>query len=106
MLEELATWPPGNVEFRPADDEWTAAEVLDHVARSESGMFADLRAGLETPHRIVPEDPRMVEAVARSLRSDARFKVPAGGVHPGEGAPRLAFETWVQDNERESRTFP
>lgn len=82
VLEELASWPPGSVAFRPADGGWTAAEVLDHVARSESGMFAELRAGLQAPHRIVPEDPRRVEALAQSLRSDARFKVPAGGVHP------------------------
>jgi hypothetical protein len=82
VLEDLATWPAGSVEFRPADGGWTAVEVLDHVVGSGSGTFAGLRAGLERPHRIVPEDERKVEALEQALRSENRFKVPAGGIHP------------------------
>jgi hypothetical protein len=84
VLAQLADWPSAFVSFRPSPSSWSAAEVLDHIVRSESGAIADVRTGLQSPHILGSEDRPRIAALDSALRSRESFQVPAGAaaIHP------------------------
>ena len=84
VLAQLAEWPAGCINFRPAPGAWSAPEVLDHIVRAETGIAAVMRRGLGNPHAFGEEDRSKVETLYQALRSDQFFQVPAGAAtaHP------------------------
>jgi hypothetical protein len=77
-VAKLDDWAPHQVSFRPEPGAWCAIEVLDHIVRAESGTITDLKAGLQHPHPLGPEQRTNVAALDRALRSDKRYRIPAG----------------------------
>jgi hypothetical protein len=77
-LARLAEWAPQRVAFRPSRDSWCAIEVLDHIVRAESGTITDVKDGLKHPHPLGPEERPGIALLDRALRSDERFRIPAG----------------------------
>ena len=80
LLGEFAAWSPRRLCFRPSPDVWSVVEVLDHIVRAETGTINDVRIGLRNPHVLGKEERPGIAALDRALRSDQRFKVPAGAV--------------------------
>lgn len=78
LLAELAQWPPGRLSFRPTSGAWSAVEVLDHIVRAETETIADVQSTLHDPHPLGALERPGIAALDRALRSDKRFKVPAG----------------------------
>jgi hypothetical protein len=83
-LARLAEWPQQKVGFRPSPGAWCAIEVLDHIVRAESGTITDVRNGLEHPQPLGSEERPGIALLDRALRSDKKFRVPAGAgtIHP------------------------
>jgi hypothetical protein len=77
-LARLAEWAPDRVTFRPSPDNWSAIEVLDHIVRAESGTITDVKNGLRHPHVLGPEERPGIALLDRALRSNKKFRIPAG----------------------------
>jgi hypothetical protein len=77
-LARLAGWPPQMAGFRPSPDTWCAIEVLDHIVRAESGTITDVKDGLRHPHPLGSEERPGIALLDRALRSDKKYRVPAG----------------------------
>jgi hypothetical protein len=78
VLAELEQWSLSRLSFRPASDAWSAIEVLDHIVRSETGIQAAVKRGLQNPQVLRLTDRLRVAALERALRSDQTFPVPRG----------------------------
>ncbi len=76
MLAVIGTWPADRRTFRPAQDAWCVVEVLDHIVKSEVGIAAVARRGLEAPHRIGWRDRLGFLFLDRVFRSPRQVKVP------------------------------
>ena len=99
----LATWdaiPPTARELRPAPDQWTAAEVLEHLRLVEAGSAALLAKRLQRAREAglgAEMDPRSrldtmaAHALVSGPRLDAPEAVrPALGVRAADAAAGLA----------------
>jgi hypothetical protein len=93
LLARVDAWPAAAVAFRPDPDAWSAAEVLDHLVRSERGILTVAERGLAAPHRRGVRDRVGVWFLDRVFRSDRRVRVPASAaavVRPDRGADLAA----------------
>ena len=96
LVGELGKWPAKRLSFRPAEGAWSAVEVLDHVVRVESLTIGDMREGLRRPHAVGEGERPKIAELERALRSDKKFRVPAGqgAIYP------VAQTTWAEVTER------
>ncbi len=76
-LDLLRSWPAARLDYRPAPDAWSAAEVVDHIAKVESGIIGAARRGLEKPHRLGVRDRLGFIMIERVFKTPRRVKVPA-----------------------------
>lgn len=92
---------PDALAFRPSPDAWSLALVLEHLVRVEGGTLAILekQAAKGDAFRDIgsPEEGRLAQVVA-GLRSDRRFRIPAGAASAitptGEMPVGPASEAW------------
>jgi uncharacterized damage-inducible protein DinB len=96
LVRELGEWPVERQNFRPAEGAWSAVELVDHVVRVESLTIGDMREGLRRPRVLGEGDRPKIAELERALRSEKRFRVPAGqgGIYPE------AQTTWAEVTER------
>ena len=103
MLQMLQDWPAGNLNLRPAPGSWSAAQVIDHIARVEDGILQTVKANLEQPHPLTRDD-RVGSLIVRCvMRSPLKVKVPASApaMIPGESASMAdATARWAEARER------
>ncbi len=86
ILHSLSTWTPEQLAFRPESGAWSAAEILDHIARTENGILLSVRGNLAAPQPLGKKD-RLTSFVVRCiLRSPLKVRVPAdtAAILPGE----------------------
>lgn len=76
LLDELRRWSPNHLVRRPAENSWSALEVLDHVVLTEREITEAVRKGLATPQRIGVRDRIGFVMVERIFLTDRRVKVP------------------------------
>lgn len=106
----LDALPPDALAWRPAPDEWSPTDVLEHLVRTERGMLfgidrqlqaGDSRRDLGTP------SPEAFAKLSAFLRSDRKTTVPEGSarfVAPRGDTPYADLraewdalpETWTQ----------
>ena len=103
ILETVATWSPEQLAYRPAPDAWSAAEILDHIARTEGGILQAVRGNLDAPQPLAKKD-RLTSFVVRCImRSPLKVKVPAQAtaILPSETAtPEQAIAAWDKARTR------
>lgn len=103
MLEDLSTWTPSQLTFRPASGAWSAAEILDHIARTEGGILQAVRSNLATPMPLGKKD-RLTSFVVRCImRSPLKVKVSTEvkAILPSETAtPDQAIAAWDKARAR------
>ena len=88
ILAEVSSWPEEMRAARPADGEWSALQVLDHLVRTEAGISGVVMEMLAKPQRIGMKDRIGVAFVELVFRSRCRVKVPKSVerfILPGEG---------------------
>ncbi len=49
LLAPVTGWTPDQMQYRPAPNSWSAAQVIDHIARVESGLLAEARKNAKGP---------------------------------------------------------
>lgn len=76
LLATLAGWSAGRLAYRPAPDGWSAAQVADHLVRTEAAILAAARRGVEAPRAIGPRDRLGVWFIDRLFLSERRVRVP------------------------------
>lgn len=89
LLEELATWSPEQLSFRPQAQSWSALDVLDHLEKVERGVLLSFRKNLGGSQRINLRDRYGTFVVRAVMRLPIRVKVPAA-------TPFILPETDVQ----------
>lgn len=103
ILATLATWTPEQLAFRPAPDAWSAAEILDHIARTEGGILQAVRGNLAAPQPLAKKDRLSSFVVRCIMRSPLKVKVPAGAttILPSQAAtPEQAIAAWEKARSR------
>jgi len=92
MLARLIDLDTEQLAFKPNDDSWSVAQVVDHIVRSEEGIVSYLNKKLQAP-----EDLKSNNFIAKSkakilhnrLRSSSKYKVPnVSSINP-EADPNL-----------------
>ena len=78
-------WSAERLAFSSSGGQWSALQVFDHIVRSESGIQAAVRAGLQAPHSIGVRDRLGVLFIDRIFRSERQVKAPASAtsIQPG-----------------------
>ena len=78
LLAQLAGWSPEQLRHRPNPAAWCAAEVLDHLARTDRGIFATMRRTVnsDVTNPVTTKDRLTTAMVLAAMRSTARTKVP------------------------------
>ena len=76
LLAEVSAWPTALQAHRPADGEWSALEVLDHLVRTEVAICGEVARHVIAPRRIRVWDRAGVAMVDRAFASRKRLKVP------------------------------
>ena len=76
ILALIASWPPSLLDFRPAENEWSAIEVLDHIVRAEAGIIALAQRGLSKPHAIGIRDRLGYAFLGKVFQTDRKVGVP------------------------------
>ncbi len=85
LLRFVEHWSPAQVSGRPPLGGWSAAEVLDHLVRTEEEILKAAKRGLSSPHRIGIRDRLGCLFIQRIFQTDRKVKVPAAAtqVLPG-----------------------
>ncbi len=84
-LDLLQGWAPARLKYRPMAGAWTAAEVIDHIAKVERGIIGAAQQGLLKPHGVGVRDRLGFLFLERVFRTPRRVKVP-------ESAPQVLPE--------------
>jgi hypothetical protein len=87
FLEALDALPGAALERAPAPEAWSPLQIGEHLLRTEEQMLgaAERQTHSGSDRRVLGEaDEAAVEGLILSLRSPARFRVPASarGIHP------------------------
>ena len=79
MLEQLRAIPADQMSRRPAPDRWSAAELISHVAKVESGILHAVKQKMaEQDEASVKLRDRVGSLIVRNvMRSPLRVKIPA-----------------------------
>ena len=80
VSDTLDAMTPGARLWRPAPEVWHAADVLEHLVKTERGMLRGVRRQVEAGERrreVGAPSPEAVDALSGFLRSDRRTRVPA-----------------------------
>lgn len=79
MLEQLRSIAPEKLEQQPAPGKWSAAELIDHIARVEGGILRQVKSKLaENERESVRMHDRVGSLIIRNvMRSPLRVMVPA-----------------------------
>jgi hypothetical protein len=76
ILASVKDWLAGRLAYRPAANEWSAAEVIDHLAKVEQGILAAVRRGVQTPHSVGVADRLRSFLIYLLFRTRAKVRVP------------------------------
>lgn len=79
MIEQLRALPADRLSEHPIPGKWSAAELIDHIARVEGGILSVVKQKLaETKRDPVKVGDRVGSLIVRNImRSPLRVKVPA-----------------------------
>ncbi len=61
FLDSVAGLSEAQLNFKPAPEKWSIAEVAEHIALAEQFIFQTAEAALKTPAREKTADPRKVD---------------------------------------------
>lgn len=81
FLAHLAVGP-SDVSLGP--DEWSLAQVIEHLVITERGVLAGMMRGKEPMPPTTPEREAQVAGYVALLRSGERYEVPSALVQPSE----------------------
>ena len=90
MLDQLRAVPAARLSEHPIPGKWSAAQLLDHIARVEGGILQVVKQKVAEAHREqVKMHDRVGSLIVRNvMRSPLRFRVPTevAVVNPAENA--------------------
>jgi DinB superfamily len=77
FLHTIFAWTPAQLRFRPLPDSWCALEVLDHVVKTETGIFAEMRSNFAVARTTALAHRCCAFLLNTLMSSPVRLKVPA-----------------------------
>ena len=103
MLDSVRIWTPEQLAFRTEPGTWSAAEVLDHIARTEDGILRTVRGNFAQPRPLGKKDRLNSFVVRCIMRSPLKGRVTteATAILPNETVtPTQAVEAWNSARDR------
>jgi hypothetical protein len=80
FLRTVFSWTPGQLRFRPTPSAWSALQVVDHVLKTERGIFSEMQTNLPGARKS-PFKHRIRGSLLNALMSSpVRLKVPAAAM--------------------------
>ena len=103
VLLGVSTWPAERLRFRPQPTAWSTLNVLDHLLKTEQGVFDAVGKSLPGGHPVTWKDRFGEWMVIGVMRSPIRVKVPASAqtVLPGETSDLpMITKQWQETREQ------
>jgi len=76
FLHFLSSWTPQQLRFKPSATSWSALEVIDHVLKTESGIFAEMQSNLPLSRTTTFQNRFRGFLLNTLMSSPVRLKVP------------------------------
>ena len=76
ILGRVKDWSADRLAYRAAAKEWSAVEVIDHLAKVEQGILAAVRRGVQTPQSVGVADRLRSFLIYLLFRTRAKVRVP------------------------------
>jgi hypothetical protein len=76
-LAGLALWTPAQLSFKPSPTEWSALEIVDHLARTDAGITAQMRTHAASPLPLTVVNRAAGATFNLLFRGPIRVKTPA-----------------------------
>ena len=105
MLESVSGLSAAQWDFKPADDVWSIAEIMEHVVHIESGVHGIIE-GMSNSPETIPEGNRneMDEFILNEIPLRSRKgKSPAHACPTGRWSGPEALQLFVQCREQSQR---
>jgi hypothetical protein len=105
MLESVGGLCPAQWDFKPAEDVWSIAEIMEHVVHIESGVHGIIERMSDTPET-APEGTRneMDEFILNQIPLRSRKVIsPAHACPTGRWSGPEALQLFLQGREKSHR---
>ena len=94
---------PAQMNFKPAPDRWSVAEVLEHIALAEDFIFQNITTKImQAPAGAADRDTAKIDAMVVAMIPDRSHKAQAPGplVPTGRWTPSAALEHFMNSRAR------
>ncbi len=115
LLDATANLTPEQWNFKQADNRWSVAQVVEHLALTEKGLFGLVQKTMATPASAPPADKVDDEMIRKNIpKRDQKLQAPeqfqpAGKFGAGPGSLTEFLKTrdasigWVRDAQDDLR---
>jgi hypothetical protein len=101
LLDELRTWTPEQLQFRPSPASWSALELTDHLMLAERAVLQMMRSNLGGGRDVTMIDRFRSAIVLGMMSLPLRLKVPhaVNQLNPSKMQPDLMslHDSWSED---------
>jgi uncharacterized damage-inducible protein DinB len=75
-LAGLSAWSDAQLRYKPSPAEWSALEIVDHLARTDAGITRQMQINLAAPMELTLAGRAAATAFNLMFRSPVRVKTP------------------------------
>lgn len=101
LLDELCTWTPEQLGFRPSPASWSALELIEHLILAERAVLQMMRGSMGEGHEVRMSDRFRSAMVLAVMALPLRLKVPhtVNQLNPSKMQPDLIAlcDSWSED---------
>ena len=101
LFDELCSWTPEQLQFRPSLVSWSALDLIDHLVLTERAVLATMRSNLSAGYEVTFRDRYRSAIVLGMMALPVRLKVPRSVEYllPAQTQPDLQLfrSSWVHD---------
>jgi DinB superfamily len=101
LLDELCTWTPEQLRFRPFPASWSALELIEHLMLAERAVLQMMRGCMGEAHEVIMSDRFRSAMVLGMMALPLRLKVPhaVNQLTPSKMPPDLMSlcDSWSED---------
>lgn len=101
LIDQLCTWSPEQLRFRPSPTSWSALELIEHLMLAERAVLQTMRSNLGEGRDVRMIDRLRSAMVLAMMVSPLRLKVPheVNQLNPSKMQPDLMSlrDSWRED---------
>ena len=101
LIDQLCTWSPEQLRFRPSPTSWSALELIEHLMLAERAVLQTMRSNLGEGRDVTMIDRLRSAMVLALMALPLRLKVPhaVNQLNPSKMQPDLMslLDSWSED---------